>query len=92
MISISRFFYNKGLDFTNKIQTSKFLMDLSIMLDTIVGALNNPDEFAAAAPTTGTWKVGNRVYNNAPASGQPIGWVCTVAGTPGTWKAWGTIS
>ena len=46
---------------------------------------------AAAAPTTGTWKVGDMVYNNAPAAGGKIGWVCTVAGTPGTWKAWGVI-
>jgi hypothetical protein len=41
----------------------------------------------SALPTTGTWRVGDIVYNNAPASGQPPGWVCTVAGTPGTWKA-----
>jgi len=38
-----------------------------------------------AAPTTGTWGVGDRSENTAPASGAPSGWVCTVAGTPGTW-------
>lgn len=37
------------------------------------------------APTTGTWAVGDRSENTAPASGSPAGWVCTVAGTPGTW-------
>jgi hypothetical protein len=40
-----------------------------------------------AAPLNLTWAVGDKCYNNAPAVGQPIGWVCTVAGTPGTWVA-----
>ena len=47
---------------------------------------------SAAAPTTGTWAVGNIVYNSVPASAGYIGWVCTVAGTPGTWKTFGVIS
>ena len=40
----------------------------------------------SAAPSTGTWRVTDVVMNSAPATGQPAGWVCTVAGTPGTWK------
>lgn len=47
---------------------------------------------AAAAPTTGTYAVGSIVYNTAPASAGYIGFVCTVAGTPGTWKTFGLIS
>ena len=47
---------------------------------------------AAAAPTTGTWRVGDIVYNTAPASAGYIGWVCTAAGTPGTWATFGLIS
>lgn len=46
---------------------------------------------ATAAPTGGTWKVGDTVFNSAPAVGQPIGWSCTVAGTPGTWVAWANL-
>ena len=46
---------------------------------------------AAAAPTTGTWVVGDLVYNTAPAAAGYLGWVCTVAGTPGTWKGFGLI-
>jgi hypothetical protein len=41
----------------------------------------------SAAPTTGTWRVTDVVMNSAPTIGQPSGWVCTVAGTPGTWAA-----
>jgi hypothetical protein len=40
-----------------------------------------------AAPTTGTWARGDIVENINIASGQPMGWGCSVAGTPGTWIA-----
>jgi hypothetical protein len=46
---------------------------------------------AAAAPTTGTWAVGDICINSAPAIGSPKGWRCTVAGTPGTWTSEGNL-
>lgn len=46
----------------------------------------------SAAPTTGTWVVGDIVYHSAPAASGFIGWVCTTAGTPGTWKTFGAIA
>lgn len=61
------------------------------------GAMTNYENLvvlgrAAAAPTTGTYAVGSIVYNSAPASAGYVGFVCTVAGTPGTWKTFGLIS
>jgi hypothetical protein len=38
-----------------------------------------------AAPTAGTWKRGDIVYNSTPSAGSVMGWVCVTAGTPGTW-------
>lgn len=38
-------------------------------------------------PTIGTWAVSDEIPNLAATSGQPIGWICTAAGTPGTWAA-----
>lgn len=45
-----------------------------------------------AAPTTGTWAQGDYIKNSAPAEAGValskyviLGWVCTAAGTPGTW-------
>ena len=38
-------------------------------------------------PNSGTFGIGDTIYNIAPAAGSPAGWMCTVAGTPGTWKA-----
>lgn len=45
-----------------------------------------------AAPTTGDWAQGDIVWNSAPSSAGYIGWVCTVSGTPGTWKGFGLIA
>jgi hypothetical protein len=47
--------------------------------------------YSVAIPTTGTWAVGQRVIRSVPAVGQPKAWVCTVAGTPGTWVSEGNL-
>ena len=54
---------------------------------------NNIDKkLATVIPTAGTYEQGEVIYNDNPISGGNIGWVCTVAGTPGTWKTFGVIS
>lgn len=40
-----------------------------------------------AAPSSGTWAVGDEAVNYAPTAGGTDRWRCTTAGTPGTWKA-----
>ncbi len=56
-------------------------------------ALKEPARtIAAAAPTTGAHAVGEVVWNSTPAAAGTMGWVCTTAGTPGTWKTWGAIA
>lgn len=45
-----------------------------------------------AAPGSGTWYAGQRIYDFSPSSGGVEGWICTVSGTPGTWKTFGTVS
>lgn len=42
-----------------------------------------------AAPSTGTWQVGDTVLNTSTTSGTPYAWNCTVAGSPGTWRTVG---
>jgi hypothetical protein len=44
-----------------------------------------------AVPLAGTFAVGDRVLNSTPSIGQPKGWICTVAGTPGTWVSEGNL-
>jgi hypothetical protein len=52
---------------------------------------NRPVLLGTAAPTSGSWKVGDIVYNSAPRSRGYIGWVCVTSGSPGTWKGFGAI-
>lgn len=52
-----------------------------------------------AAPTTGTWRQGDMVWNSNPteAGGAgsayvTVGWICTVSGAPGTWLPMRTLT
>ena len=45
-----------------------------------------------AAPTTGDWSRGDWVKNSEPSAGGNFGWVAVTGGSPGTWKAFGTIA
>jgi hypothetical protein len=60
--------------------------------------LNLKEYWATAPPSAitdqGPYSVGDVMWNSAPASAAPIGWVCTVAGADGTtstWKGFGVI-
>ena len=49
--------------------------------------------YGTAAPTVGTWAVGDELINTAPTTSKAIDrWRCITAGTPGTWRAVGTGS
>lgn len=45
----------------------------------------------SSPPTSGTRKKGDRILNSDPAGGEYAGWICTVSGSPGTWKGFGLI-
>lgn len=47
--------------------------------------------YGTTFPATGTWKQGDRLFNASAAVGSPKSWVCTVAGTPGTWVSEGNL-
>lgn len=54
--------------------------------------------YDAVAPGAGgslwsgyTWPQGSLCWNSSVAVGQPKGWMCTVAGTPGTWVSMGNL-
>ena len=46
--------------------------------------------YATDAPTSGYWWVGDVCWHTDGTSGQPVGWVCTATGAPGTWKGMST--
>jgi hypothetical protein len=55
--------------------------------------------YAPAAPTGGAYAVGDQVLNSAPSelggAGSKytlVGWICVVAGSPGTWRELRTLT
>jgi hypothetical protein len=47
--------------------------------------------YASAAPSSGAWTVGDVAWNSAMAAGDPLCWVCTASGSPGTWVVGGQV-
>lgn len=47
---------------------------------------------SSAVPTTGAYSVGAILWKSNPVSGGTPGWICTTAGSPGTWKAMANLS
>ncbi|WP_312910912.1 right-handed parallel beta-helix repeat-containing protein [Stutzerimonas nitrititolerans] len=48
--------------------------------------------FGSEPPTSGTFAQGARVERLYPIAGGNTGWVCVVAGSPGTWRAYGSVA
>ena len=53
----------------------------------VVRGVGHAQIWSAAPPIAGGWNAGDFCWNNAPVIGSPIGWMCTTAGSPGTWTA-----
>lgn len=53
---------------------------------------NRKDLYLPAPPSTGTYARGDVTWNTASSAGGYVGWVCVVAGTPGTWQGFGNIT
>jgi parallel beta-helix repeat protein len=66
----------------------------SCVFDQSVGGDNTFEplvRWSAVVPVSGPARVGDLVWNNNPASGKPIGWVCVKTGNPATWSTFGRI-
>ena len=75
---------------------SAIAQQLNLLSD---GRLAGVNGVGTAAPTGGTWAVGDQVRNSAPTEAGAaaskyviVGWICTASGTPGTWLAMRTLT
>ena len=57
----------------------------------MLGYRSGKNRVNTAAPLVDLWTVGDRIKQRTPTVGQPKAWVCTVAGTPGTWVSEGNL-
>jgi len=71
------------------LQWKKMAREVEKLQTGVIAGTINAD---SAAPTTGDWSVGDFIRNNAPAEAGTagskyviLGWVCSAAGSPGTW-------
>lgn len=82
-----------GIDTTLKFGRSVIQPGMLNLVGPFVGFGDNARQqtTGTAAPTTGEHGRGDVVWNISAAAGGKVGWVCTAAGTPGTWKAFGVI-
>jgi len=89
-------FFNITFDmsFYNQIKMSPFTQtDARGVLNRTDGEiLDYGHILGTAAPNSGYWYKGAVVWNSEPATGQPVGWICTSTGSPGTWKAMANIA
>lgn len=53
---------------------------------------NNLHTSSDAVPTYGAFTLGDIVWNNKPAPGGWIGWVCVASGSPGQWMPFGAVA
>lgn len=74
-------------------ETTRFYKDVAQQVNALSeGRLVASYTALTAIPTTGTWAKGDYIKNSNPVeAGVALskyvihGWICTVAGTPGTW-------
>ena len=79
------------LDFYGNTAAAGLIVYDGSPVSTVVGE-GTRTAWYSAVPTTGTWLRGDIVWNTAPSSGGFVGWICTAAGTPGTWATFGPIT
>jgi hypothetical protein len=49
-------------------------------------------EVGTSTPTSGSYALGDVVWNSSPKPTGYVGWICIREGTPGEWKPFGQIS
>ena len=66
--------------------------DVSLDVKGPIKVQGQKQEVGEHYPTTGNYTKGDIVWNSNPVPGGFVGWICTIAGSPGQWKQFGAIS
>jgi len=69
-----------------------FALDADITTAGPIRVQGKKFEVASSTPTSGSYALGDIVWNNNPMPTGNIGWVCIREGTPGEWKSFGQIA
>ena len=97
--TVSAFLYAQGDRWADFTYSNNSIVGTTTPIDMGTSTtVNIVGGYYPAAPDVGTqgstasWKQGDRVLEDTVTSGGFIGYVCTVAGSPGTWKGYGAIA
>jgi hypothetical protein len=75
------------------IGTDMFMLYDPVLVDTTSEANGRVIGYRSSIPASGgPFAKGEIRFNSNPSPGGAVGWVCTTAGSPGTWKEFGTIA
>lgn len=73
------------------VNVNNFQEDVDITTSGPVRFQNKKFEVNSSAPNSGSYQLGDIVWNNNPVPTGYIGWVCIKTGSPGIWKNFGLI-
>lgn len=68
-----------------------FTEDADITTSGPIRIQNKKFEVASQVPIAGQYTKGDVIWNDDPKPSGYVGWICTRSGTPGIWKAFGSI-
>lgn len=65
--------------------------DVDLSIAGPIRVQNKKFEVGSGEPKTGSYKVGDIIWNESPKPTGYVGWICIKDGTPGIWKPFGQI-
>jgi hypothetical protein len=84
-LNISTIPTNRPLYFWNSISYNRLSFGDGILRNMRLSTIQPSILYLTTSPTSGTWRVGDVTINTVPSSTGISEWICTTAGTPGTW-------
>lgn len=80
-----------GYQSNNYVYGGNYTNPTSTLLGCYGNSIGSIRTSSDTAPSVGQAVKGDFAFNSSPDIGEPMGWQCTSAGTPGTWESIGTL-
>lgn len=78
--------------FSNSFSVTNIQSEREINQGALATAAPRQNIYSSGPPTSGYWPAGQVILAIAPSASNAIAWLCTAAGSPGTWIALGALT